>query len=241
MPSTGDGLHNPSNVSGGERGAVYGAAAGAVAVVLFAVSGLLIGERPDFAAGGAEFAAYLDENQARVQLGSALDGAMAPFLVWFLVTVVSLTRTAGAGARRAGAVAFACGLVFLAVFLADVTTLAVGALRPDNMVATPELAAALQDFELLAMGVAAPAAVGMLAAYAVLALRDKAVWPAWLGWLAALAALAYAMRTGTLFSTDGAFAADGVLGFWVPVIAIAAWLFVASVVLALRVRTDTAT
>ena len=223
-----------------DRWAPYGAAAGAVAVVLFAIGGMLIGERPDFALGGPEFAAYLEQNQARVQLAAALDAAMAPFLIWFLVTVRSLTGDARADARRAATVALCCGLVFLALFLADVTTLAVGALRPESMAAAPELAGALQDFELLAMGIAAPLAAGLLAAYAVLVLRDGAVWPRWIGWLAAIAAPMYALRVGTLFGTDGAFAADGVLGFWVPVGAIAAWIFVASLELALRLRTSTA-
>jgi hypothetical protein len=42
---------------------------------------------------------------------------------------------------------------------------------------------------------------------------------------------------GALFTTEGAFAADGVLGLWVPVIAFAGWTLIASVVLALRTRT----
>jgi hypothetical protein len=52
----------------------------------------------------------------------------------------------------AAGVAFGCGLVFTALFLVDVTALAVSALRPENMAADPELAVALRDFELLAMG-----------------------------------------------------------------------------------------
>ncbi len=75
-----------------------------------------------------------------------------------------------------------------------------------------------------------------LAAFAVLALRDRAIWPEWLGWLATIAALLYALRVGTLFTTDGPFAADGVLGLWVPVAAAAAWIFVASVVLTFKLR-----
>ncbi len=62
------------------------------------------------------------------------------------------------------------------------------------------------------------------------------LWPQWLGWLAVIAALAYALRVGTLFTTEGAFAADGVLGLWVPVIAAAGWILVASVLLAIRVH-----
>ena len=104
------------------------------------------------------------------------------------------------------------------------------------MAAAPQLAAALQDFEWLAMGMAAFLGAGVLAAFAVLVLRDKALWPAWVGWLGTIAAPLYALRVGTLFTTNGPFAADGVLGLYVPVGAIAGWLALASLVLTLRVR-----
>lgn len=210
----------------------YGASAGAIAVVLFGVGALIVGERPDFGAAGGEVAAHLERERVRIQVGSAFLAAVAPFLVWFLATVASLARAGGPGAQRAGTVAFGCGILFIALFLADVTALAVGALRPENMAAAPELAVALRDFEFLAMGVAAFAAAGLLAAFAVLALRDRALWPAWLGWLAAIAAPAYALRAGSLFTIEGVFAADGALGLYVPVIAFASWTFLGSVVLA---------
>lgn len=216
--------------------APYGAAAGAIGIVLFVVGALVIGERPGFDAPGSEVAAYLGEERTRVQVGCAFHALVAPFFVWFLATVASLTRAGSLGARRAGAVAYGCGVIFMTLFLADVTSLAVGALRPENMIAAPELASALRDFEFVAMGIAAFAAAAVLAAFAVLALRDKAIWPEWLGWLAAIAAGAYALRVGTLFTTEGAFAADGVLGLYVPVTAFAAWTLVASVMLALKVR-----
>jgi hypothetical protein len=222
--------------SAADRWAPWGAAAGALAILLFAVSGLVIGERPDFAASGAEVAAHLDAERTRIQVGTALFAAMAPLLVWFLATVLSVTRAGGTRAGRTGAVAFGCGLIFLALFLADLTTLAVGALRPESMIAAPELAGALRDFEFLAMGMAAPLASGMLAAFAVLALRDGMVWPRWFGWLAIAAALAYPLRIGTLFTVDGPFAADGVIGFWIPVVAIAACVAIGSVTLALALR-----
>jgi hypothetical protein len=216
--------------------APYGAAAGAAAVALYAVGSLVIGTPPEFDAPAAEVAAYLDEERSGIQVGSAIHALWAPLFVWFLATVASLTRAGGPGARRAGALAFGCGLGFLILFLADVTSLAVGALRPENMAAAPELAAALHDFSWLAMGMATFLVSGTLASFAVLALRDNAIWPEWLGWLAAIAALAYALRVGTLFTTEGAFAADGVLGLYVPVIAAGGWIVVGSVVLALEVR-----
>jgi hypothetical protein len=209
--------------------APYGAAAGAAAVILFLAGAVAIGERPGFDASGAQVAADLARDRTRIQVGCALSAAFGPFVVWFLATVASLAAAHGPAARRAGAVAYGCGLIFVALFLADVASLAVSALRPDNMAAAPELASALRDFEWLLMGMAAPIASGMLAAFAVLVLRDKAIWPAWLGWLAAVAAVAYSLRLGTLFCTRGPFASDGVLGLWVPVSAIAAWIVVASV------------
>jgi hypothetical protein len=74
---------------------------------------------------------------------------------------------------------------------------------------------------------------GALAAFAVLVLVHAAVWPRWVGWLAAAAAALYALRAGTLLATDGAFAADGLLGLYVPVAAVAGWVLIASVTLAL--------
>jgi DNA-binding CsgD family transcriptional regulator len=140
---------------GEDRWAPYGAAAGAIAIVLYVVGSVVMGTPPDFDAPGADVAAYLDEERTRIQVGSAIHAAWAPLFVWFLATVASLTRAGGTGTRRAGAVAFGCGLTFLALFLADVASVAVGALRPENMAAAPELAAALHDFSWLAMGMAA--------------------------------------------------------------------------------------
>jgi hypothetical protein len=219
-----------------DRWAPYGAGAGAVAIGLYATASLVIGTPPDFDATGAEVAAHVDENRTRIQIGAAIHAAWAPLLVWFLATVASLARAGGPGAERAGSVAYGCGLAFLALFLADVTALAVGALRPENLAADPELASALRDFEWLAMGMGTFLVSGMLVAFAVLALRDRELWPEWIGWLAVVAAAAYALRVGTLFTTEGAFAADGALGLWIPVITVASWIALASVTLAARLR-----
>lgn len=207
---------------------VFGAAAGAAAIALYLAGSLIMGTPPDFDAPGPVVASYLGEDSTRIQLGAAVHAAWAPLFLWFLATVHSLAHEHGPAARRAAAVALACGAAFLVLFLVDVTALAVGALRPENMAADPELATALHDVSWLAMGMAAPLVSGMLVAFAVLSLRDGAVWPAWLGRLAAVAAAVYALRVGTLFTTDGAFAADGVLGLWAPVAAAAAWIVAAS-------------
>lgn len=216
--------------------ASYGAAAGAGAVILFAIGAALAGTEPDFNAPAGEVVSYFQDDRTRIQVGCAFFAAAMPFFVWFLATVSSLAREGGAGAGRAGAVAYGCGLLVAALFLADVTALAVGALRPDNMADSPEVAVALLDFSFLAMGMAAFVVAGMFAAFAVVVLRHAAVWPNWLGWMAALAAVLYSLRLGTLFTTDGPFASDGVLGLYVPVAAWATWIFLASVMLARDLR-----
>jgi hypothetical protein len=204
--------------------------AGAVGVALFVAAAAVQGGRPEFDAPAAEAAAWYGDERTRIQLSCALFAAAAPFLVWFLATVAALAREAGPEAEGRGALAYGCGLVFVGLFLVDVTTLGVGSLRPENMTAEPELAVALGDLELLLMGTAAFPAAGMLAAFAALGLRDRAIWPRWVGRLAAAAAALYLLRVGTLFTADGPFAADGALGLYVPVTALAGWIVVASIV-----------
>lgn len=186
-----------------DRWAVSGASAGAVAVALYLVASLLIGTPPDFDAPAQEVVAYLEKDRTHIQIGCAIHAAWTPLFVWFLATVASMARAGGPGALRAGTAALGCGVVFITLFLVDVTSLAVAVLRPENMAAAPEVATALHDVSWLAMGMAAPFASATLAAFAVLALRDKGIWPEWLGWLALIAAAAYALRVGTLFTTKG--------------------------------------
>jgi hypothetical protein len=209
----------------------FGAAAGAIAIALYVAAALVMGTPPGMDASGAEVARHAADNRTRLQVGSAIHAAWAPLFVWFLATVASLARERGPGAWRASVVAFGCGLVFITLFLVDVTSIAIRALRPGSMASSPELASALRDLEWLAIGMATPMVCALLAAFAVLALRDAAVWPRWLGRLAVLAAVAYALRIGMLFTTADAFAADGVLGLWVPVVAATGWITVASIVL----------
>jgi hypothetical protein len=199
---------------------------------MFVAGGSLMGTPPDYGGPPGEAAEYFADRDAQIQVGSAIVAAAVPFLVWFLVTVRSRARAAGPAAARAAAVAFGCGLTTLALYLSDVSALAVGALRPGNMAASPELAAALLDYSFVAIAMATFLTAAVLVAFAVLALRDKAVWPGWIGWLALAGALAYSLRIGNLFTTSGPFTAGGALGFWTPVVAFMAWLVVASVVLA---------
>ena len=216
-----------------DRSAAYGAGAGAIAVALFVVGIVIIGERPRFDAAGAEVAAHLTQHRTRIQIGSAVLGAVAPFLVWFFATVASLTRTVGPGARLAASVAYGCGSIFAALLLVDVAALTVAALRPENMSRAPELAIALRDFEFLLMG---NGSFGGVHRACHVRGVDSSVSRA----LARVARLASRYRRARLRAPrrhpvhhPGAFAPDGLLGLWVPVTAFAGWILIASLVLAL--------
>lgn len=216
------------------RGAARGAFAGVASVGLFVASAAVSGTPPDFDASGAVVAEYFAERQTRIQIGAALAALAMPLLVWFLAAVLTVATDQGRpGSRQTATVAFGSGLVFIALYLTDVAALCVGALRPESMASAPELASALHDFSWMAPAIAAFFGAAMLCCFAVLSLRDE-VWPRLLGWAAALAALCYSLRIGALFTTDGPFAADGVLGLYVPVVALSAWVVAAGLSLGLR-------
>jgi hypothetical protein len=219
-----------------DRWAKYGAAAGAIAVVLYLIGGALSGTPEDYGGPPAAAVAYLDEKGDGIQLGAAFFAAAVAFLLWFLATVASLARASGSAPGRAGSVAFGCGVASVALFMADDAALVVGTLRPENMAAEPELAAALLDFSFVAIAMASFLTAAVFAAFGVIALRDRALWPPWLGWVALAAAGVCCLRIGTLFTTEGAFTAAGALGFYAPVAAFVVCTFAASVSLLLGLR-----
>jgi len=212
-----------------DKWARYGAATGIGAIVLFAVGFFVIPEPPDPDATAGEVAGYFVEEQDGIQVGAAFLAASGLALLWFLATLTAVMRRAESGPRLSSTV-FGAGVIAIGSFLAGVTALAVGAYRPANMQASPELAQALLDFDRLAVGVGSLVLAGFFLAIGVLSLREKAL-PGWLGWTALVAALLVAFGIGSIFSTDGVFAADGVLGFWAGLVAFAAWILAASITL----------
>jgi hypothetical protein len=212
-----------------DKWARYGAATGIAAIVLFAVGFFVTPELPEPDAPASEAATYFADEQDGIQIGAAFLAASAVALLWFLATLTAVLRRAEGGPRLSSTV-FGAGVITIALFMADVTAFAVGAFRPENMQASPELAQALMDFSLLTLGVGSLVFAGFFLAIGVLSLRNKAL-PGWLGWTALVAAVLTAFRLGSIFTTDGVFAADGVLGFWAGVVAFAAWTLAASITL----------
>ena len=89
---------------------------------------------------------------------------------------------------------------------------------------------ALWDASLLIPAIGAPAVAVFFVGNGLSILRSGAL-PAWLGWLGLVTALFNALGIGAVFTDHGAFAADGVLGFFVGFLLFILWTLLASITL----------
>jgi hypothetical protein len=196
-----------------DRYAKYGASTGIVFVVLLVIGFLIVTPTPpDLDAPVGDWTTYYTDHQDAINTAMVIITVSMIFFLWFLGTLVSALRVA-VGSPRLPTIAFAGGLIATTFFIVATTAVAVAAHRPDEI--SPELTRALNDVGLLA-GV--PGIAGLIAFFAAtgLTLTRTTLMPDWLGWLALVAAAAQLLTFGALFTDTGAFAADGVLGLFIP-------------------------
>lgn len=196
-----------------DRYAKYGAATGIAFIVLVVIGFLIVTPTPpDLDAPVDEWTAYYTDDQGAIRAGLVLVALSLFFFVWFLGTLASALRIA-TGNPRLPSIAFAGGILATAALFVLVSLVAAAAYRPDEV--SPELTRALNDVGLMT---GLPAIAGLLALFGAtsLVILRTTLLPAWLGWLAGIAAVAQLLSLGILFAKTGAFAADGVLGLWVP-------------------------
>jgi hypothetical protein len=193
----------------------YGALAGVVAVVLFVVGFVIVLPKPPAPDASAEsFAGYYTNHQDAIRAAIVIISASLLAFIWFLGSLSSALRSA-IGSPRLPTVAFGGGIIAAVFFLIALTVTATAAFRPDET--SPEVIRALNDVGLVC---GAPAAAGFVALFAATALviaRSNAL-PQWLCAVNVVAAVASLGAIGAMFTTTGAFAADGALGLFVPVI-----------------------
>jgi hypothetical protein len=199
-----------------DRYVEYGAATGIVFVVLTIVGFIVFGgtNPPDLNAPAQEWASYFASEDGGVRASIVLLTAAMFFFIWFLGTLTSVLRVA-AGSPRLPSIAFAGGIVGATLLLVGLAAEAVAAFRPQG--ADPLITRAMSDIFVMVGVAAIPAFLALFAATAIVVLRTGA-FPAWLGWLLVVAAVVQPLTYGTLFTKDGAFAGDGALGLYVPVI-----------------------
>jgi hypothetical protein len=202
-----------------DRYARYGAASGMVFVVLFVVGflGFVVPDAPDADAAGESWASFFGDHQNRIQLGIFLVGLGLFFYIWFLGSLRSALAAAEGGTRRLSSIAYGGGLVSAAFFLIPLTATAAAAYRPDEI--DPNLTRALNDIAFVSGAPAAAAFTALFAATAIVGYRYRPV-PPWVAGFSALAAITQPLAYGVAFTDSGAFAPDGVLGGFIPLVTV---------------------
>src|SRR5262249_2735828 len=112
-------------------------------------------------------------------------------------------------------VAFGGGIVAIATLLIAGSAGAVAALRPEDL--DPNTTRAFNDLGVVAGGPGAAGFTALFAAAAIVGYRHRAV-PAPVAGVAALAAITHPLAYGVAVTDSGAFAADGVIGGFIPII-----------------------
>jgi hypothetical protein len=211
-----------------DRYARYGAASG-ILFVVFVVIGFLVQPKPPAVdAPAAEILQYLTDHDSALHVVQVIFAFAAFFYLWFVGTLRAVLARSEAPETRLADIAFGGALVSAAALLAGGGLQAAATLHASE--SSPEVTRALVDASLLVPAVAAPAVVVFFAANALSILRSGYL-PSWLGWLAIAAAVFNALGVGAVFTDHGAFAADGVLGFFIGFALFLIWFLAASVTL----------
>jgi hypothetical protein len=184
-------------------------------VLLFIVGLGIFPAPPDVDAPATEVHAFYLDEQDGIRTSLLFTIAALFFFIWFLGSLRSALREAEGGTGRVSSIAFAGGLVSAGALFTLITLIAGAAFRPEE--AIPEVTTALND---LAVVSGAPALAGLTALFAAsakVALRHGA-FSSSIGLLLVLAALAQPFAVGAMLTDTGAFAGDGVLGLFLPVV-----------------------
>jgi hypothetical protein len=216
-----------------DRYARYAAASGIIATVLIvgAFLGLVLPNAPDTDASATAWASYYVDHGSRLQVGVVVAGVGLFFFAWFLGSIRSALATAEGGQARLTSVAFGGGILGIATLLVALTSGAAAAFRPTDV--DPTITRALNDIGVVAGGPGAAGFTAFFAAIAIVGYRYNAV-PAPIAGFSALAAITQPLAFGVAVTDSGVFAADGVLGGFVPILTFVIAMVTLSVALVRR-------
>jgi len=208
----------------------YGAATGILFVLLVIVGFAITPNPPAADAAPAEVLGYVTDHANALHAVQLIFAAAGFFFIWFIGTLRdALSRVEVAEGRHALAnIAWGGGLIAVATLMVGFALQATATLHPATN--DPDLTRALVDASLLVPAVGAPAVAVFFVANGLSILRSGRL-PAWLGWLALVTALFNALGVGAVYTDHGAFAADGVLGFFAGFLLFLVWTLAASIVL----------
>jgi hypothetical protein len=200
-----------------DRYASWGAIGGLVATILIAgaFAGLVLPNAPNLNDSGSAWAAFFTDHRTRIQIGVTVLGVGLFFFLWFLGTLRSALATAEGGQGRLASIAFGGGIIAIVTLLVAASAGAVAALRPTEL--DPNTTRMLNDVAVVAGGPGAAGFTALFAATAIAGYRFKAI-PAPVAGMSALAAITQPLAYGVAVTDTGVFAADGVLGGFIPVV-----------------------
>ena len=217
--------------------AQYGAATGILAVILIMVGfSVFSSDIPDADASAQQWQSFFVDHQNRIQTGLTLVGVGLFFYVWFLGSLRDAIAAAEGGTGRLASIAHGGGLVGAVFFLVAICGGLAAAFHPQEV--DPALTRALNDLGTLAGAPAAAGFTALFAAASVAGYRHGAL-PAPVAGIAALAAITQPLAYGIGLTDSGAFAPDGVLGLWVPLVTFVVGLLAISGTLVSRAREST--
>jgi hypothetical protein len=179
-----------------------------------------------------QIADFLTANKLRVRVGLALSLLAACVALPFLSTIcLRVRRVEGKWGVLSVTQVFA-GVIFVPGFLFPMMVLSAAAFRPEQR--DPEITQALNDvFWLMFVGI-----VGTLVVQAVvlttasfLDRTEPATFPRWFGYLNAWYALLALPGGAVMVFNDGPLAWNGVLAFWIPLVAFSVWMIAVTVVM----------
>jgi hypothetical protein len=213
-----------------DRYARYGALTGSLFVLLVIIGFAITPKPPDANAAPQEVIEYVVDHHNALHAVQLLFAASGFLLIWFFGTLRdALSRVeVGEGRHALANIAWGGGLIAIAAQMVSFALQATATLHPATN--DPDLTRALVDASLLVPAVAAPAAAVFFVANGLSILRSGQL-PAWLGWLGLVTALFTLLGVGAVYTDHGAFASDGVLGFFSGFVLFLVWILAASIVL----------
>jgi hypothetical protein len=212
---------------------------GGVISLVMAVGGLYVMgfvPPPPPTATVAQIGDLYHEHRSAIALGALLFMASAaPFLLFIAVLSAQMKRIEGNG-RTLTYLQLAAGATSMTPIILAPLAWCTAALRPDN---SPEIIRALNDFGLMTMIVATPAAMAQVFAVALAVLADKSARPVFPRWIAAasfLCVLALTFGMPAALTQTGPFAWDGFVGGGLESLGFIPWTILMAVVLTRAIR-----